>query len=485
MVGITAYGGYIPRYRLNRQQIYQSMGWMDPSTFANSKGEKAVANFDEDTITMAVAAGMDLLKGFDRSKVGGVYFASTTMPYKERLNAGILMTALGLDETVRAADITGARKAGTTAILSAIEGIKSKMISNLLVCAADSRLGKPATAEEMIYGDAAAALMLGDEDVIAEFKDAYTITCDFVDRYRGEFGKFDRKWEDRWCRDEGYGKLIPEAINGLLKKCDLKISDFSKVIYDCHYVAARRKLNNLLEIAPEQEQDNFQETIGESGAAQVLVMLVNALEKAKPGDKLMVVSFGSGCDALYFKVTDSIRSINSPKGVSSHLANRAELDQYSKYLVWRDILSADLGLRGEEDFWTRWSWLWRKRREVLGLWGSKCTACGVTQFPKQRVCANPDCGAIDEVEEYCFSDKVGKIKSFTGDSLSATYNPPAFYGAIEFEGGGKHYFDFTDCDENDVEVGKAVTMSFRKKYFDKARELTGYFWKAVPLREVI
>lgn len=484
MIGISSYGGYVPRYRLNRGLIYGAMGWMNPANIANANGEKAAANFDEDAITMAVAAGIDALKGTERSDVGGVYFASTSMPYKERLNAGIITAALGLDDQIRAADFSGGIKAGTTALLSALDAAESKRVNNLLVCSSDCRLGKPASPQEMIFGDAAAALLVGDEDVIAEFNGSYSITHDFVDHYRGEFAKFDRQWEDRWIRDLGFAQLVPEAVNGLLEKCDLKISDFAKIIYPCQYVAARRKLNKVLGIPPELEQNNLQAEIGETGTPHALVMFIKALEDAKPGDKIMVVSFGSGCDALCFEVTQNIETKKDRNGISGCLANRAELDNYTKYLVWRDTLPAEMGLRGEEDLWTRWSSLWRGRKMVLGLYGSKCKKCGTAQLPPQRICVNPDCGAVDEMEDYRFSDKIGHIASYTGDMLAASYNPPAIYGAIEFEGGGKFYFDFTDCDLDSLSTGMAVSMSFRKKYYDPKRDIVGYFWKAVPIKEV-
>jgi len=484
MVGIVSYGGYVPRYRLERKKIFKAMGWMDPSTASNARGEKAVANFDEDSITMAVAAGIDALSGMDRSQVDAVYFASTTMPYKERLNAGIVTAALGLKDHIRAADFSGGLKAGTTALLAALEGIASGNAKKIVLSASDCRLGRPATAEEMIFGDAGAAFVVGDEKVIAEFKGHYSITYDFGDHYRGEYAKFDRKWEDRWVRDLGYDQFIPEAVKGLLSKYGLQMSDFSKVIYDCHYGAERKKLNKILGIAPEMDQSNYQEVIGQTGAAQSLVMLAGALEEAKPGDKILVVSFGSGCDALYFEATENITNKNGSLGVSGYLAKRQELDVYEKYLVWRDILPANMGLRSEEDLWTRWSALWRKRKEVLGLWGSRCTKCGTPQFPAQRVCVNPDCGAVDQMEECLFSDKKGRIASFTADMLAASYNPPAIYGAVEFEGGGKYYFDFTDCSMGGVKTGMEVSFSLRRKYRDAKRDISGYFWKAVPSEEV-
>jgi 3-hydroxy-3-methylglutaryl CoA synthase/uncharacterized OB-fold protein len=483
MTGICAYGGYVPRYRLNRSLIYKAMGWMNPGNIANARGEKAVANFDEDSITMAVAASIDSLAGMDRSAVGGVYFASTSMPYKERLNAGIITAALGVNDHIRAADFSGGIKAGTTALLAALDGVESKRLNNILVCSSDCRLGKPGSPQEMIFGDTAAALMIGDKNVIAEFKGSYSTTYDFVDHYRGSSAKFDRQWEDRWIRDLGFDQFIPEAVNGLLEKYQLKITDFAKIVYPCHYPAARKKLNNMLGIAPEAEQSNFQAEIGESGTPHALVMLISALEDANPGDKILILSFGSGCDVLYFEITQNIKTKNVHTGIADRLANKTELDNYEKYLVWRDILPGDTGLRGEEDLWTRWSLLWRKRKEILGLWGSQCKNCGTAHYPPQRICVNPECGRVDEMEALCFSSKTGRILSFTADNLAASYNPPAIYGQIEFEGGGKFMFDFTDCDLDSLAVGMPVHMSFRRKYVDDKRGITGYFWKSVPIKE--
>jgi uncharacterized OB-fold protein len=88
------------------------------------------------------------------------------------------------------------------------------------------------------------------------------------------------------------------------------------------------------------------------------------------------------------------------------------------------------------------------------------------------------------MEDYCFADKSGKIASYTGDMLAASFNPPAIYGQIEFDGGGKYMFDFTDCTLDDLSTGATVRMSFRRKYDDKKRGISGYFWKALPVEEV-
>ncbi len=481
MAGIVSYGAYVPWYRLNRKIIFKAMGWFNP--FPPPPGEKAVANYDEDSITMAVAAGMDCLQGFNRQEVEGLYFATTTAPFKERQNAGIIASALNLRENVRAADFAGAPKSGTAALLAASETVKAQTAKNVLVCAADTRLGKMGSTQEQLFGDGAAAFLLGEEKVIATLDGYYSLTCDFVDHRRAQYDRFDRSWEERWIRDMGYFRVIPQLINGLLKKYNLALEDFARVIFDCPYNRAHAAIAKKLGIAPEKLQSNLIAEVGDTGSAYALMMLVAALEEAKPGDKLLVVSYGSGGEALYLTVTEEITRLKGRKGIKGHLAVKKELDSYEKYTVFRNMVPLEVGMRGEEIAMSQMSTLFKNRKIVLSLCGSRCTKCGTPQFPAQRVCVNPDCGAVDQMEEYCFADKKGHIFSYTGDLLAASLNPPAIYGLVDFEGGGRYMFDFTDCELDSLKVGMPVQMSFRRKQTDEARGHYGYFWKAVPVKE--
>jgi 3-hydroxy-3-methylglutaryl CoA synthase len=158
-----------------------------------------------------------------------------------------------------------------------------------------------ASTQEMVFGDGGAAVMVGDEGVIAEFKGAYSVSVDFVDHLRGANTKFDRMWEERWIRDVGYGQFIPQAIQGLCGKYDISPADFDKIIYPSYYGRGRKKINAKLEVELEKVQDNMAETVGDTGTAHPLLMLAAALEEAQPGQKIMVVSYGSGCDALWFE----------------------------------------------------------------------------------------------------------------------------------------------------------------------------------------
>jgi hydroxymethylglutaryl-CoA synthase len=484
MVGIRSYGGYVPRLRLNKMIIFGSMGWLNPANIMNAQGEKAVANFDEDAVTMATAAAMDCIAGFDRADIGGVYLATTTASYKERLCANLVAGALAADESIRTADFGGGLKAGTTALMAALDAAAAGSVNNVVVSAADCRIGKMASVQEFMFGDGAGSMLVSSgDDVIAEYKGSFSTGHDFVDHMRGANTKYDRQWEERWMRDVGVGQFIPEAINGLCEKLGMAPGDFAKIIYPSYFGGARKAINKKLGVEPEKIQDNMQAVIGDTGTAQPLLMLAKALEDAKPGDKLLVVSYGSGCDALAFEVTDAIKKLAPRRGVSGYLARRADLDNYQKYLLWRGMIPAELGLRSEEQRWTRWSLMWRAHKAMLGLIGSQCKGCGTPQFPPQRICVNPECGVVDDSEPVLMSDKGGTIFSFTSDMLAATINPPAMYGAVNFNGGGRYVFDFTDCSIDDLAVGTPIEFSFRIKHRDDQHDITNYFWKAVPVAE--
>ena len=162
---------------------------------------------------------------------------------------------------------------------------------------------------------------------------------------------------------------------------------------------------------------------------------------------------------------------------------KRDLTSYEKYLAFRGFISPEGGIRAEAIPYTALSLTWRDRREILGLCGTRCRKCGTPQYPAQRVCVNPDCGAIDEMENYRFSDKKGAVFSFTGDLLAFTPNPPGIYAVIDFDGGGRFWFEVTDCDPESIEIGMPVEMSFRRRYVDEKGGIIGYFWKVVPIVE--
>jgi len=478
MVGIIAYGAYIPRYRISRKTISSAMGWLNPMSLP---GKKAIANYDEDSLTMAVAASMDCLKGTSREKIDALYFATTTAGYRERESAAIIATALDLRSNIRTADFADSLKAGTGALLCSCDSVKSGGVNDCLVCGSDCRLGKPGSPQEMMFGDGAAALLIGKEGVIASLEGSYCVSYDFPDHWRTAYDKFDRTLDDRWIRDEGYTKFIPEAIASLLNKYGLEAENFAKVVYPCLYPREHAAIGKKLGFQPGQIQEPLLFTVGESGTASPLLMLVAALEEAKPGDDIIIVSYGNGSEALWFKVTSEIEKKRDGRGLKRYLSSNQELTNYNKYIAFRGILPVEVGLRGEVGP-TQLLMAWRQRRAILALCGSKCKRCNTPQYPPRRVCVNPDCGVIDEMEGYRFSDKRGILFSYTEDRLAFSVCPPQIYGMIDFEGGGRYIFDITDCEPGSLEVSMPLEMTFRRKYADEVRGIYGYFWKAMPVR---
>ena len=481
MIGITSYGGYIPRLRLDRMSIYQSMGWFAPAIIMVAQGTRSFCNWDEDALTMAVAASRDCLKGMDLSKVDAHYLCSTTFPFADRLNAGIVKTALNLRDDIMAQDLASSLRSGTSALITALDVVKSGERKQVLVTASDKREAKSAYFYEMWFGDGAASLLVGDTDVIAEYKGSHSVSHDFVPHYRGADKKYDYMWEERWVRDEGYSKIIPEAVEGLFQKLGITIDDVDKLVFPCFFKAEHRKIASKLGATPEKVVDTLHEACGETGTAHPLVMLNHTLEGAKPGERILVCGFGQGCDALYFEVTDNIGKLPPRMGIRGSLENKKETDNYAKYQKFRDLIQTEMGIRAEAPTQTAMTVLWRKRKMLLGLNGGKCTKCGTPQFPKMNICVNPECEAMNTQEDYPFADEPAFVKTFTSDLLSVSVDPPSLYGMIQFNNGGRFMADFTDCEMSDIAVGQPVSLSFRKRYHDKERGFTGYFWKAVPV----
>jgi len=168
--GIVSYGAYVPIYRLSLEEIARVWG------SGPRKGEKAVSNSDEDSITMGVAAAVDCLRDSDSKSVDGLYFASTSAPYREKQSASIIAAALDLRRDAFTADFADSLGAGASALRAALDAVNSGSAKKVLVVASDCRLPPPNSAFEPLFGDGAAALLVGGDDVIAAVEGRHTTT---------------------------------------------------------------------------------------------------------------------------------------------------------------------------------------------------------------------------------------------------------------------------------------------------------------------
>ncbi|MFT5180696.1 MAG: 3-hydroxy-3-methylglutaryl CoA synthase [Alphaproteobacteria bacterium] len=480
MVGITGFGAYIPRLRLQRAAVVEANKWANPGIAALAKGERSMANWDEDSVTLAVEAARDCLGGADRDTISHISLASTTLPFTDRQNAGIVATALSLPTGIGALDVTGSQRAGTSALISALTSAQGDDTGERLCVAADKRHARPGSTQELTYGVGAAALRVGASGVIAEFIGHHSITDDFVDHYRADGRKFDYYWEERWIRQEGHLKLIPAAVAGLLEKTGVEAGAIDRLIVPVMSRGAPQGIAKATGIPAGAVADTLQANCGETGVAHPLVMLVAALEMAAPGEKILICGFGQGADALLFETTDALASEPARRGVAGSLARRREETNYIKYLTFNGLLEMERGMRAEQDKQTALTALYRNRDMLLGFIGGKCTKCGTLQIPKTRICVNPNCGEHNSQIDEHFSEKPASVMSWTADQLAYSIDPPAHYGMVNFEGGGRLMVDFTDVDPDTVDVNMAIRMVFRIKDLDEQRGFVRYFWKASP-----
>jgi len=485
MIGITAYGAYIPRRRLQRKAVAQANAWIAPNLVGGARGERAMANWDEDAITMAFEAGRDCLPATDpvkdRAQVDGIYFASTTLPYADRQNAGIVAAALGLGEGISSFDLSSSQRAGTSALISALDAVAAGRLTSPLLVASDKRKARAASSQELAYGDAAAAFTLGRDNVVAKFIGSHTLTLDFVDHFRGEGEDFDYGWEERWIRDEGYSKIVPTIVKEILEKTKTPASAIAHFILPCPFARLDQTIAKQCGIDPAKVRDNLAANVGDTGAGHALLMLVQALEQAKAGDKILVVQFAQGADALLFEVTPNLAELAKRNGVTGSLARRKEETNYLKFLGFNGLIELEKGMRAEVDKRTALTVLYRKSDMLLSLTGGKCRVCGTAQYPKSRICVNPNCKAVDSQDDYGFSEQPGTVLSWSADFLTYSMDPPNHYGIVTFAEGGRLMADITDVEQGQVDTGTKVRMAFRIKDFDPKRGFVRYFWKAVPV----
>jgi hydroxymethylglutaryl-CoA synthase len=481
MIGITSYGAYIPWHRMDRQLFREAWGG-----FA-IPGERAVAYYDEDSVTMAVEAAMECLIDTDPHTVDGLYFATTSSPYKEKQCSALMGMPLDLRRDIRSVDITSSLRGGTTAVAMALDAIKAGTAESILVAAADTRMAAPSGMVEQALGDAAAALLLGKKDVIAEIEGSYSISDELAATWRSETDTFVRSWEDRMVMDESYSKVMPEVITGLMKKCGLTTKDFARVVFDPPGDVRRHgRVAGELGFEPAQLLDpaSLFMSVGLLGCAMSFTMLISALEQAKPGDKILFASYGNGADAFLLQVTDAIEKLGERRGFAKNLQSKHMMRSYNDYLRWRDIVPLEMARRPDRGHISVAA-NWRERKTILGLWGIKCRRCGTPQYDGGAISTTPIrvcavCQAQDDFDDYNFSRKKATVFSYTQDMLAPAVDPPSSVVMIEFEGGGRSLFDLTDRDPEDVKVGMEVEMTFRKVFADQG--ISNYFWKARPIR---
>ncbi|OYT55768.1 MAG: hypothetical protein B6U77_01040 [Candidatus Hecatellales archaeon ex4484_218] len=479
LVNVLAYGAYIPVWRLSRDEISKA------SSVPSAGGEKAVASWDEDSLSMAVEAGIDCLTGVNPKEVDGLFFASTSPPFREKNASSIIASALDLRKDVTTADFTNTTKAGTAALKAAVDAVKAGSAKKILVVAGECMVATPSSDLEQLYGDAAAALLVGEDEGIAKISDFFSVVEPIPGPWKRSMDVFPQRFESKLDLRYGFIKNTVEAMQGLLKKHGLSIKDFSKLTFNAPDPRGYFEIAGRMGADPKQIQDPMFKNVGLTGAVHPLFLLVAALEKAQSEEKILCAGYGDGCDAFYVETTNKIEDLKgSRRATSIYLKSKRMLPTYEEYLDFKRLREKAQPERPRASVVT----YWRDEKMLLPLYGRKCGKCGAITYPIERCCFI--CGEKDNYEEVKIARK-GKVYTFTFDYL---YGPGFAYGesaalnpsirvVADMEDGCRLFLELSDCkpDPKEVYIDMPIELTFR--FMCERSNFRFYSWRGRPIRE--
>lgn len=336
-VGIVGYGAYIPRYRLPAVEV--SRVWTDG--FGGTPiQEKSVPGYDEDTVTMSIEAARNALMraGVSPEGIRAVWVGSESHPYAVKPTSTIVAEALGIVPHTQAADWEFACKAGTEAMVAAIALVGSQMADYALSIGMDAAQGRPGDALEYTAAAGGAAFLLGPaEESLAIIDSSYSFVTDTPDFWRRAYQKYPEHGQ-RFTGEPAYFKHINAAAETYMQATNTTASDYTYAVF--HQPNTKFPLRVAKNLGFSQEQiapGLLVPVIGNTYSGAAIIGLTAILDIAQPGDRVLVVSFGSGAgsDAFGIRVTEKInpRRDLAPK-TQQYIARRTEID-YATYARMR------------------------------------------------------------------------------------------------------------------------------------------------------
>jgi uncharacterized OB-fold protein len=322
-------------------------------------------------------------------------------------------------------------------------------------------------------------MRIGAGEVIARFLGSASCATQFVDHFRAEGQKYDYQWEERWVRDEGYLKIVPQTVERLLTAAGTQPGDIDSFCLPSTISGVAAAVAKRLKLKPDAVVDSLATSCGDAGAAHPFMLLAAALESAKPGQKILLAGFGAGCDALLFETTDAIARHTSASSVTAAIARGVTEKSYGKFLSFGGELALDWGMRSETDAKTALTQLYRARDQVVAFTGGLCAECSAIQFPRMPACVR--CGSTAPMKAVPLADEPASVATFTADWLMFYPAPPLYVGLVQFDNGARVLMEMVDVDPANFDVGARLRMVYRVKEKDDLRHYNRYFWKAAPV----
>lgn len=471
-IGIVALGNYIPYYYMKRDTIGKA--WQTKG----QKGERSLANVDEDSITMATEAAINCFDFVGREQINSLYFATTTSPFLEKTGAALIATACDLGEHIFSCDFAHSVKSGSNALKAAYDAAKCSSGSQTLVCAADCRLSYPKSEQEQLFGDAAAAVVIGDKDVLATIDHFTSVNLEIVDVWRNDGQQFTNVGEDRFVESKGYLQAMTEVVNKLLQEVGISPQEIKKLVLSAPNAKLPLSVAKKTGFSAEQLQDSMMAVVGDCGSAQPLLLLNAALSELKAGDKVLLASYGSGANAFLLTATEQIVKVHGKTKIEKYIESREEFTSYARFLSFKEIAPAKPGSPFKLP--ASAAMTWREQELNIRFYASYCKKCGAGIFPINRICYA--CGSKDEYVKVRSSDKVTKVYTYSIDKYAGRSDDPTLVQTVSEDSDNIRYYTImTDFKPEEVKVNMDVEFVFRKMH--NLGNFNNYYWKCRPVRK--
>lgn len=455
---ILGYGVYIPRYRVKREDIARAWD-------SSARGENCAAHVNEDSITMAIEAAQNAVthSGVNPSALDAIYLGTESAPNIEQSAVGAIAATLGARPDIDMVDLGASPRSSIAALKSCLDAVAAGRIKSGLVIGSDCRSASPGSDLELTFGAAAAALVVGRGDGIATVEEIYTYSTEFRDTWRSSKDNYVKIFEPRYSREFGYSRHVAEAAKGLLSKAGLSVNSFQHAVLQQPDDRTPRATARSLGLSPKQTETGFLfPGVGDTGSSSLLLGLAAVLDKARPGEKILGISYGSGAsDALIVAAGPGIENRRSrAKAVDRYCANKEYID-YTTYLKRRGIVKEDaapsrMGLPPMSPLVTR------EMRELLQLIGAKCHGCGYINYPpsERRICIRCGGTKFDQVS----LARRGKIHTY----CISYYLPAGFDESplpvivADMEDGSRYRALGTEMKPADVKIDETVELVVRR-----------------------
>ena len=333
MAGIIGYGTYIPKSRIQQQEIAIPWGsW--------SAGEKSVCQADEDVLTMAVEATGNAMKhsGIDPEQIGAIYFGTASSPYVEQYLSPYIGKMLNVRPGTTMIDYLGSVNSLANAVLGCLDAIAAKRIKCGLVLGGEDRPTAPGTEGDASFGAGAVAMVIGTTGTIADIEGLDTYATLFIDRWHAVKDSWvSNQADNRFDREYGYQTHVAGACKALLAKLGKKGPDYTYAVF----AQSDDKIPTLpakdLGIQKDRLAPPLASVVGDLGSCSTFISLANVLDKAKPDETILLASYGSGAsNALSLVVRNQIERKRKQLVPLEKYINRKQNITYINYVKLKE-----------------------------------------------------------------------------------------------------------------------------------------------------